>query len=231
MNTINDMAQLIMACEFDIRHFMDYQLVNYPKQLLLVKQNASDKSEVAICLTYSTTSDTFVQINTTIINEWITESIVLRSEDDLDKCVRLLDLLDYRHSFEHTVTNTILDLVKRDIIKLDKPLAAIVSGNKKYIGLTFDAPNVDRQLRTGFNLCIDKSFVYRLHIIPDGYDNIHEVHMIDRFRHSNVIDQVSLKQLTAHLEWAEDEIVDFLQSMPNIIDNPYFGSDDTTEHN
>lgn len=226
MNTINDMAQLIMACEFDIRHFMEYQLDNYPKQLLLVKRNVSDKSEVAICLTYSTISDTFVQINATIINEWITESMVLRSEEDLDKSVRLLDLLDYRHSFEYTVTNTILDLVKRDIIKLDKPLATITSGNKKYIGLTFDAPNSDRQLRTAFNLCIDKSFVYRLHINPDGYDTIYEVHMTDRFKHSNVIDQVTLEQLTAHLEWAENEIVDFLHSMPNIIDDPYFGSDD-----
>lgn len=231
MNTINDMAQLIMACEFDIRHFMEYQLDNYPKQLLLVKRNVSDKSEVAICLTYSTTSDIFVQINATIINEWITESMVLRSEEDLDKCVRLLDLLDYQHSFEYTVTNTILDLVKRDIIKLDKPLAVITSGNKKYIGLTFDAPNNDRQLRTAFNLCIDKSFVYRLHINPDGYDTIYEVHMTDRFKHNNVIDQITLEQLTAHLEWAENEIVDFLHSMPNIIDDPYFGSDDTTENN
>lgn len=230
MNTINDMAQLLMACEFTTRQFIDYQLDNYPKQLLLVKRNTSENSDVVICLTYSTTNNTFVQIDATVIGEWMVEKRVLRSEYDVEHCIYLLNLLDYQHSFEHTVTNTLLDLVKRNIIKLDKQLAAIKCGKIKYIGLTFDAPDSDRELRTEFNLCIDKSFVYRLHIKPDGYDTIYEVHMIDRFKHKNVIVDVTPEQLTTHLEWAEDEIVDFLHSMPNIIDDPYFGFDDTEEN-
>lgn len=228
MNTINDMAQLIMACKFDARHYIEHQRINYPKQVLLVKHNAPNNSDITICLTYSTMSDTVIQINAIIENEVITESMVLESETDLKQGVRLLELLDYQHSFECTVTTTLLQLVERDLIKIDEPLAVVEYNNKKYIGLVFGIVEKQRDIQTAFNLYIDPSFIYRLFIDPDGLDSI-DVRITDRFKHTNVIEDITPKQLTAHLEWAEDKIVDFLHSMPNIIDNPYFGSDDTEE--
>lgn len=37
MNTINDMAQLIMACDFDHRHYMEFPQENYPNRYCYLK--------------------------------------------------------------------------------------------------------------------------------------------------------------------------------------------------
>ena len=117
MNTINDMAQLIMACDFDHRHYMEFPQENYPKQILLFKDNSPVNSKISVVLTYSTELNKFIQINAMLTSEWIAESMVIRSEKDIEKCIRLLDVLDYKHSFTRTITTTITKLIKQDNIE------------------------------------------------------------------------------------------------------------------
>lgn len=226
MNTINDMAQLIMACDFDHRHYMEFPQENYPKQILLFKDNSPVNSKISVVLTYSTEFNEFIQINAMLTSEWIAESMVIRSEKDIEKCIRLLDVLDYKHSFTRTITTTITKLIKQDNIVIDNPMATIDYNNHHYIGLPFDVVTQNDQLLTKFKLFIDQTFIYQLRVGTDGWERL-DVVITDRFKRTNEIEDITSEQLVAHIQWAEDKIIEFLHSMPAIVDEPFFGEDNT----
>lgn len=226
MNTINDMAQLIMACDFDHRHYMEFSQENYPKQILLFKDNSPVNSKISVVLTYSTELNEFIQINAMLTSDIIDESMVICSEKDIEKCIRLLDLLDYKHSFTLSITNTINRLIKQDIIVIDNPMVTIEYNNYHYIGLPFDLVSQNGQLVTKFKLFIDQMFVYQLRVGADGWERL-DVVITDRFKRTNEIEDITPEQLVTHLQWAEDKIIEFLHSMPAIVDEPFFGKDNT----
>ena len=161
-----------------------------------------------------------------LTSEWIAESMVIRSEKDIEKCIRLLDVLDYKHSFTRTITTTIAKLIKQDNIVIDNPMATIDYNNHHYIGLPFDVVTQNEQLLTKFKLFIDQTFVYQLRVGTDGWERL-DVVITDRFKRTNEIEDITSEQLVTHIQWAEDKIIEFLHSMPAIVDEPFFGSDNT----
>lgn len=105
-------------------------------------------------------------------------------------------------------------------------MATIDYNNHHYIGLPFDVVTQNDQLLTKFKLFIDQTFVYQLRVGTDGWERL-DVVITDRFKRTNEIEDITSEQLVTHIQWAEDKIIEFLHSMPAIVDEPFFGSDNT----
>lgn len=223
MNTINEMGQLIISCDFDIRKPI-YIPGADTNSILLVKRIGNDENHntIHVVVTHKNEGNEIIQVDAVVANKDNIkfDEYLLCNHGDVDECVQLLNLLDFEHRRMSEITVTLEHLSDTKIIDMAHTMNEV-----EYEGKTYTTPYIDNPIALfsyaiDFNLHIDPRFKYRLYVGRDTCTQL-DIEIWDRLGEGRTEEDITLNDLKEHLVWAEDRIADYLQNLPDIINDQF----------
>lgn len=228
MNTVNEMGQLIVSCDFDVRKTI-YTPQSGVNSVLLVKLVGEEENRqmIHVILSHENENNEIIQVDVVITDKDGNkiDEYMLVNDGDAEECITLLNRLDFNHRRMSDVTYTLEYLADTRVIGLNRMMNVV-----EYEDVTYTSPYITNPIALfayaiDFNLHIDPRFKYTLFVGRDK-DKSMDLGIYDTRDEGRTEENITLDDLKAHLIWAEDRISDYLQNLPDIIYDDFTPSKD-----
>lgn len=219
MNTVNEMGQLVISCDFDVRKTI-YTPQSGVNSVLLVKLVGDEENRqmIYVILSHKNEDNEIIQVDAVVTDKdgKTIDEYMLVNGGDAEECMKLLDRLDFKHRRMHGVAYTLEYLADKQVIDLDRMMNVVEYEDVTYISPYITNPIALFSYAIDFNLHIDPRFRYTLFVGRDK-DKSMDLGIYDTQDEGRTEKNITLDDLKAHLIWAEDRISDYLQNLPDII--------------
>lgn len=215
MNTVNEMGQLIVSCDFDVRKQI-HTPGSLGNSLLLVK--TMEYQTVHIVISHLNEKNEIIQIDAVITDEYqkVLDEYTISTHDDVDKCIELLELLEFDTRRMSVVTLELERLSNTDVIDIEQMMNIVECGGDSYVTPYICNPMASDSFAIDFKLRIDPRFRYTLYVGVDNSTKI-DVEIYDDRGKGRIEEDITLKDLGDHLVWAKNRIKDYLKHLPDIV--------------
>lgn len=219
MNTVNEMGQLIASCDFDVRkqiHTPD----SLGNSLLLVKTMEYQTAHIVI--SHLNERNEIIQIDAVITDEYqkVLDEYTISTHDDVDKCIELLELLEFDTRRMSIVTLELERLSNTGIIDMERKMNIVEYCGARYIAPYIRNPMVSDSFAIGFELHIYPKYRYTLYV---GVDKNNKVDLENYDRHDEPIieENITMDDLNEYITWDNYRINSYLQNLPAILHDDY----------
>lgn len=215
MNTVNEMGQLIVSCDFDVRKQI-HTPGSLGNSLLLVK--TMEYQTVHIVISHLNEKNEIIQIDAVITDEYqkVLDEYTISTHEDVDTCIELLELLEFDTRRMSTITLELERLSNTDMIDMEHMMNIVTCGGDSYVTPYICNPMASDSFAIDFKLRIDPRFRYTLYVGVDNSTKM-DVEIYDDRGKGRIEEDISLKDLGDHLVWAKNRIKDYLKHLPDIV--------------